>query len=107
MKKIILLFLWLQLLGVYGLANAEKSPSVADETDNLKIKLSNDGTGVVQNIGCYGCDFNMVNITRNSKASINGKEVSIFEARARAGKPAMVSFNPETREVQYIRWSVE
>jgi hypothetical protein len=84
---------------------AEVWPFVTHETDNLKIKLSNDGTGVVQNVWCRGCDFKVVKITRHSKATINGKEVSIFEARKYAGKEAMVSFNPETREVQYIRLS--
>ncbi|MFV2003640.1 MAG: hypothetical protein ACC650_00470 [Gammaproteobacteria bacterium] len=86
-------------------AFAEEAPFVAYETDRLKIKLSNDGTGVVQDVGCSGCDFKVVKITSKSRATINGKEVSIFEARKRAGKEAMVSFNPETREVQYIRWS--
>jgi len=84
---------------------AEEAPFVAYEADKLKIKLSNDGTGVVQDVECRGCDFKVVKITSNSRATIDGKEVSIFEARKRAGKQAMVSFNPETREVQFIRWS--
>ncbi len=83
---------------------AEQEPFSVIETASLKIKLSDDGTGIVQNIKCKGCDFNVVKITANSKASIQGVAVNIFEARKRAGKPAMVSFTPETREVQYIRW---
>ena len=83
---------------------AEEAPFRVDETDSLSIKLSNDGSGIVKDIYCEGCDFTTVKITKNSKASINGVDVSIMQARERAGKPVMVSFNPETREVQYIRW---
>ncbi|MBT8119354.1 MAG: hypothetical protein KJN89_06510 [Gammaproteobacteria bacterium] len=84
---------------------AEEAPFRVFETESLSIKLSNDGTGIVKDIHCGGCDFNYVKITPASKASINGKEVSIMQARERAGKFVMVSFNPETQEVQYIRWS--
>ena len=83
---------------------AEKVPFKVFETDSLSIKLSTDGTGIVKDIKCSGCDFNFVRITHNSKASIQGVEVNILQARERAGKPCMVSFNPETQEVQYIRW---
>jgi len=100
---------------------AEKMPFKVFETESLSIKLSNDGTGIVKGIRCDGCDFNFVRIivkgircdgcdfnfvriTADSKASEDGAEVSIMEARARAGKFVMVSFNPETQEVQYIRW---
>ncbi len=83
---------------------AEKMPFKVFETESLSIKLSNDGTGIVKGIRCDGCDFNFVSITENSKASKDGVEVSIMEARGLAGKFVMVSFNPETQEVQYIRW---
>jgi len=84
---------------------AEKAPFKVFETESLSIKLSNDGTGIVKGIKCSGCNFKFVKITPASKASINGDDVSILEAKNRAGKFAMVSFNPETQEVQYIRWS--
>ena len=86
---------------------AETRPFVVDETDNLKILLSKDGTGVIKDISCSECSFKIVKITAKSKASVNGKEVSILEAKARAGKSAMVSFHPQTAEVQFIRWSVQ
>ena len=85
--------------------SAEEMPYIAFEAFPLQIKLSNDGTGIVQGIGCEGCDFKFVRITPKSKATVNGVEVDIREARRRAGKMAMVSFNPRTQEVQYIRWS--
>ena len=86
-------------------AYAEVAPFSVHETSKLKIKLSDDGTGIVQDVWCRGCDFKIVKITKNSKATVNGKQVDIFEARSRAGKSAMVSFDPNTREVQFIRWS--
>ena len=48
-------------------ALAETDPYVTFETHNLKIKLSNDGTGIVQGIQCSSCDYNIVKITRDSK----------------------------------------
>jgi hypothetical protein len=84
--------------------NAEEAPFRTFETDSLSIKLSGDGTGIIKGVGCYDCDFKIVKITEKSKATNAGVEVNILEARSRAGKSAMVSFNPETQEVQYIRW---
>jgi hypothetical protein len=85
-------------------AYAEEMPFRVFETDSLSIKLADNGTGIVKGVECEGCDFNFVRITENSKASENGVEVSIMEARKMAGKSVMVSFNPQTQEVQYIRW---
>ena len=100
-KKILLLLLFLVFsLNVY----AEESPFNAFETDSLKIKLANDGTGIVQGIQCYKCDYNFVKITANSRVTNKGVEVDIMEAARRAGKPAMISYTPSTREVQFIRW---
>lgn len=84
--------------------SAEEAPFKVFETHSLGIKLSEDGTGIVKGIKCKACDFSVVKITANSKASIKGVEVNILQARERANKPGMVSFNPVTREVQYIRW---
>lgn len=98
-------FLQLLLFLVFSLnVYAEQSPFKVFETDSLKIKLSNDGTGIVQGIQCYKCDYNFVKITANSKVTNKGVEVNIMEAASRAGKPAMISFTPSTREVQFIRW---
>ena len=83
---------------------AETAPFRVFETHSLDIKLAKDGTGIVRGIRCNGCDFSMVKITPDSRASIKGVEVNILRARERAGKPCMVSFNPVTQEVQYIRW---
>ena len=85
-------------------AFAEESPYKTYETNSLRIKLSNDGTGIVQGIQCYGCDYSIVKITHNSRFTNRGEEVGIEEVRQRSGKPAMISFTPSTREVQYIRW---
>ena len=92
------------LFGLSFSVFAEESPYKTYETNSLRIKLSSDGTGIVQGIQCYGCDYSIVKITRNSRFTDKGQEVGIVEAQERSGKPAMVSFTPSTREVQYIRW---
>jgi hypothetical protein len=84
---------------------AEEHPFVPHFAHALKIKLSKDGTGIVKGVMCSGCTFKIAKITHNTKAYRNGVEVNILEARSRAGKPTLVSFNTETREVQAIRWS--
>ena len=85
-------------------ALAEVAPFKVVETGSNKIVLAEDGTGIVQGIKCKGCDFSLVKITPDSKATNQGVEVSILEVKKLNGKVVMVSFNPDTREVQYIRW---
>ena len=85
--------------------SAEERPFQVFEAFHLQIKLSKGGTGIIKGIECPGCTFKFVKITPDSKATVNGVEVDIQEARRRVGKMAMVSFNPYTQEVQYIRWS--
>lgn len=104
-KKLNINYLLMFLLLTFSLnVFAEEMPFLVAEEFNLQIKLSKDGTGIVKGITCNGCNFNFVRITSNSKATANGVEVNVLEARRRAGKTAMVSFNPVTQEVQYIRW---
>ncbi len=86
-------------------AMAEEHPYVPFEANPLSIKLSNDGTGIVKNIHCWKCDYKIVNITAKTRAYENGVQVPIQQARKRNGKSALVAFNPDTREVQTIRWS--
>lgn len=94
------------LLFITGFALAEKAPFVVVEIGALSIKLSNDGTGIIpNNESCFGCDFKFVKITKKSKATVSGVEVDILEARSRVGKDVMVSYDPNTLDVQFIRWS--
>ena len=97
-----MLFLLLLLLttGV----SAEEAPFVVIETEPNNIRLADDGTGIVKNIFCSGCDFKIVKVTPASKATRQGVEVSMLEVRGLKDVVVMVSFNPETQEVQYIRW---
>lgn len=98
-------YLLMLLLVVFSFnAYAEKSPFIVVEIGSNKIMLSNDGTGIVKGIKCKGCDFKFVKITKESKASIQGTEVSMLEVKKLKNKVVMVSFTPATREVQYIRW---
>lgn len=84
---------------------AEEHPFVPHGVRALSIKLSNDRTGIIKNVSCVGCDFTTVRITPKTKAYRNTIEVDLLEAKMRAGKSALVSFNPNTREVQTIRWN--
>lgn len=85
-------------------AMAEEHPYVPHVARALSIKLSNDRTGIIKDVMCTGCDFTTVKITPKTKAYKNDVEVDLLEAKMQAGKPALVSFNPVTREVQTIRW---
>jgi hypothetical protein len=105
MGRVVKNLLMITMLTMFSLnVFAEVEPFKVFETHSLDIKLAKDGTGIVRGIKCNGCNFNFVKITADSKASVKGVEVSILQARERAGKPCMVSFNPVTQEVQYIRW---
>lgn len=98
-RGLMLLFLLLSFNAV-----AEKAPpSRIVELPSLSIQLANDGTGIVR-VTCSSCDFKYLKITKDSKATRNGAEVSIQEARQRAGKRVALSFNPQTHEVQFIHW---
>lgn len=100
MRHLLMLLFLLFSLNVF----AETPPFKVVEIGSNKIILAKDGTGIVKGINCQGCDFNFVKITSASKASIQGNEVSILEVRKLKSKVVMVSFNPVTQEVQYIRW---
>ncbi len=96
---LVLLFLLLS----FNVAAEQAPPSRIVELPSLSMKLSNDGTGIVK-LTCSTCDFKFLKITRDSKAMRNGAEVSIQEARQRAGKRVALSYNPQTHEVQFIHW---
>lgn len=100
-RGLMLLFLLLSFNAVA--AKEPAPPSMIVEIPWLKIKLSRDGTGIVK-YRCPGCDFKYLKITRNSKAERNDVEVSIQQAKSRAGKPVGLLFNPVTHEVQNIFW---
>ena len=97
-----LLFLFVLLMSVG--VSAEERPFVVIETEPQNIRLADDGTGIVKNIFCAGCDFKIVKVTPASRATRQGVEVNILEVRGLKDIVVMVSFNPETQEVQYIRW---
>ena len=85
-------------------AVGEEKPFVVIETEPQHIRLADDGTGIVKNVFCAGCDFKVVKVTPASKATEQGVEVNILDVRRLKDRVVMVSFNPETQEVQYIRW---
>jgi hypothetical protein len=75
------------------------------EVDGLKIKLSKDGTGIIKNESCSDCgDSRYLKITKNTQAARNGVVIDIQQAKKRAGKSVGISYDPQTREIQYIYW---
>ena len=75
------------------------------EISDLKIKQSNDGTGIIKEIYCGECDYQIVKITADTKVIVNGEEVNLLRARERAGQEAYIEFDKETAEVKHIYWS--
>ena len=56
-------FLLLILLFVAGIASAEQPMLAELELYPLRIKISDDGTGIIKNMTCGGCDYNIGKIT--------------------------------------------
>ncbi len=85
-------------------AYAEKPKYRVDEVDVKDIKISNDRTGIVKDVACYGCNFKIVNITKNTKAEREGVAVDILEVKKLSDGVVGVAFDPKTREVLYLSW---
>jgi hypothetical protein len=75
------------------------------EIGELKIRQSNDGTGIIKEVSCGDCEYNFVKITPDTKVYVNNVQVNLLRARERAGKDAYIKFDKETAEVKYIYWS--
>ena len=74
------------------------------EIGELKIRQSNDGTGIIKDVTCRGCDYQFVKITADTEVFVNGVKVELLRARERAGQDVFIEFDKETAEVKYIRW---
>ena len=75
------------------------------EISDLKIKQTNDGSGIIKEIACGDCGYHIVKITANTEVFVNGKKVNLLRARERAGQQAFIEFDKETAEVKFIHWS--
>ena len=75
------------------------------EISDLRIKQSNDGSGIIREIACGDCGYQIVKITSATKVIVNGVGVNLLRARERAGQEAYIEFDKETAEVKYIYWS--
>ena len=104
MKQLSMILLFAPLF-IAGVVNAAQPTPSELEISSLKMKLSNDGTGIIKNVRCGGCDYNFGKITENTKAYVNGVNVSLFRARERAEKPVFIQFVRSTGEIVAIRWS--
>lgn len=112
MKLLNQIFKWMTLMCLIGYGaiitaaeQTEEQPYIPFEVPILKMKLSNDGTGIIKGISCDNCDYNFVKITLNTMVHVNGVKVEIQRAKERLGRNVYVKFNPETGEVLDIRWS--
>ena len=75
------------------------------EISELKIKQTNDGSGIIKEVSCGGCDYQFVKITADTRVFVNGVKVDLLRARERAGQDAYIEFDRDTAEVKYITWS--
>ena len=98
-------FLLLTMLFIAGVASAEQPMNAEIELYPLRIKLSDDGTGIIKNMSCGGCDYKIGKITKNTRVYVNNVNVDLFRARERAGTLVLIEFVRSTGEVMAIRWS--
>lgn len=75
------------------------------EIGELKIRQSNDGTGIIKEVTCADCEFQFVKITPDTEVFVNGNRVELLRARERAGQQAYIKFDKETAEVKRIYWA--
>jgi hypothetical protein len=69
------------------------------------IKISKDGTGIVNNVKCKVCTSKVLTITKETKAYVDGKAVDIVKTKQKYGnKVAMIRFDVATNKVILIRW---
>jgi hypothetical protein len=102
--RFILAITVLTLLGTQTSAE-EKKWYYPFEIGELKIKQSNDGSGIIKEVTCSDCDFQFVKITPDTKVFVNNINVDVLRARDRAGKAAYIEFDKATAEVKHIYWS--
>lgn len=104
-------FLYIVLLGfasaVYAADNATEEvyvPHIPVEVPANKIKLSNDGTGIVKDVSCEGCDYKILKVTKNSKAYANSVLTDMVRVRAKKEGLVLVKYIRATGEVYEVRW---
>ena len=88
-----------------GSTSEEKKWYHPFEIGELKIKQTNDGSGIIKEVSCGDCDYQFVKITADTEVFVNGVKVNLLRARERAGQQAFIEFDKETAEVKYIHWS--
>lgn len=104
MKQLNIILLLIPLLAA-GVVNAAKLTHAELELSSLAIKLSNDGTGIIKNVTCGGCDYSFGRITKKTRVYANGVNVDLMRAREMAGKPVFIQFVRSSGEIMTIHWS--
>jgi len=85
-----------------GVVNAAQPPLSGLEVPELKLKLSNDGTGIIYGVTCGDCDYKFGKITKNTRVYSNGVEVDLFRVRERVGLSVFVKYVRSTGEIMKI-----
>jgi len=88
-----------------GVVTAEQLALSELEIPRLKMKLSNDGTGIISQVSCGDCDYKFGKITKNTQAYVDGARVDLFLVRKRVGSWIFVKYVRSTGEVMEIHWS--
>ena len=75
------------------------------EIHRSSIRLSEDGTGVIQGVKCEVCDFSVLKVTADTIAYVNRVQVSPREALATSSANiGSVKFDIKTQEVIEFRF---
>ena len=75
----------------------------AMETLSLKIKVSNDLTGIVTGKICQSCELQVIKVTPSTQLYVAGKKVSLKLASDQNGKAGVVFFDPKTKTATRIK----
>ena len=86
-------------------AHAEETAFEAAEVHRQSIRLTADGTGIIQNVSCEVCDFSVVKVTASTLAYVNRVQMSPKDALAKSRSNfGSMKFDLETQEVIEFRF---
>lgn len=106
MKKNFLTVLWIafSLLSVTAEAAESRLTTQTIEADKLQIVLGDDLNGYVTGKICDQCKVLRVVITPDTRAFAKDVPTPLINAKNRAGKKALVTFEEVTLKVVTIHW---
>lgn len=99
---VLMMMLFLSSGSVSAIEKPKKTQTI--EAVKLQIMLGDDLKGYVTGRICDQCNLLRVNVTPDTKAFAGSLAVPLIEAKKRAGKEALVTFEEETLKVVTIHW---